>query len=178
VENVRRIEVHVQFMADAVKARVDIETQEITMELKDIEQALIAKSEELEKERIAALEKSVKESEELRLAIEKKRSEGLAVAQAFEAEHIRSRIAKQEAEAQRIREENEILRRAEREHNLAQDKVEQESKDKAELSRRLTEMELAEDKAKKALRDAELFSVFVEDAPPHPLAKFLQHEPK
>ena len=147
------------------------------MNIKDIEQALATKSAELEVERMAALEKSAKESDDLRLAIEKKRSDELTEAQAIEAEHVRSRIAKQEAENQRIREENETLRRAEREHNLKQAQVDQEIKDKAELDRRLVEMELAEDKAKKALRDAEMFSMLTEDVTPHPLARFLQHEP-
>lgn len=147
------------------------------MNIKDIEHALATKSAELEVERMAALEKSAKESDELRLAIEKKRSDELAEAQTVEAEHVRSRIAKQEAENQRVREENETLRRVEREHNLKQAQVDQEIKDKAELSRRLVEMELAEDKAKKALRDAEMFSVLTEEVVPHPLARFLQHEP-
>ena len=123
------------------------------MELKDLELQLKDKAEELAKDSKAAAENSAKVIEEYRLRIEKEQSDRAAFIKANEEKHARRKEAERLKEERDKRQEAQVRFILEQEENS---KIEaaHTAKIRAEEARRcLMELEIAQEKADKAMAD-------------------------
>lgn len=150
-------------------------------ELLDIQEQLSKVALQREQERLAAHEKAMKDLAAARKAEEERQAEAKLLQEAADAKAAKRKAERLEAEAAQLREEAESRRLIEQEENKKQKAADDIIRMKEEISKRLNELEHAEEQAKKQLRDLIMSGaerVDSERIVPNPLERFLQKEPQ
>lgn len=106
-----------------------------------------------EQERREAHEQAMKELAEAKVAEEERQARAKEIQRLAREKAQQRQQAIQQAEAERLREEAELRRVIEQEENRQQYEADRVMKLKEDIKKRLDEMEYAEEKAKKELRD-------------------------
>lgn len=149
--------------------------------LQGIQEQLATIAKQREQERVAAHEDAMKAMAEFRKKEEQRQAVAKEAQRLAKERKIKADQSARDSEQARLREEEAERHLAEQEENRKQEAINIELKFKADLEKRMLEMEHAEEQAKKTLRDAMLLSstpVDTERIMPNPLQRFLQQVPE
>ena len=148
-------------------------------ELQEIQEMLEKVARDREAERVAAHDQAMTQLAEVRAKEEARQLAAKEAMQLAQEKADKRKAAKQQAEEECLREEANIRRQIEQEEDRKQAAINSIIQIKETIKKRMDDLEHAEDLAKRQLRDAILHaSAPLEEPQVHPLARFLQVEPK
>lgn len=151
----------------------------MSLDLKELEIQLHEHAQELEKRRMDAHAAAMKELAYMRTQEEERQATAKKASEEADEKAERSRLKKAEAEAERLRDEENLRRSTEQEDNKKAEAADRIAQARERISKQMSEMEHAEERAKRQLRDLILNNSAPTSAPTdHPLGKFLQYTPQ
>ena len=151
----------------------------MSLDLREIEKQLHEHAQELEKRRMNAHIAAMKELADMRAQEEERQAAAKKASEEANEKAEKRKLQQQEAEAERLRDEENLRRSTEQEENKKVEAADRIAQARERISRQMSEMEHAEEQAKRQLRDLILNNSAPTPAPTgHPLEKFLQHTPQ